>query len=391
MKIGFLIEQDFINKHFGVRNFFTTIKKSLSLVHETEYITCVKTHSGNTWYRCLPSEENIDIKTCWVNLEQGKITSADFRKATVFENDYPYKKQYYYFQYLGQDIASENYDIIIITNPWLVDLDINISAKKIIGLVYDFVANTYYLQDKCEIGFSNQHYIGYKFFNKVCSKILTDSNEIKNQYEVFFKIEKNKVDYLKPFLPYEFKDAYFSDSDKKENAIILAAPFDLRKGLKKIPGILNFIKNEFDILYIFGMPRCLDSDFNEFWNQLNVKNIKYAPRISYSDLIELYKKSKFLLFPSLEEGLGIPILEAQACGCRVITTNAAPMKDLIVDGAYLLTGDLKIDGLKIKEMLHENFDYKLLSMKSKERFSYEDIFVKVTGENRDAQYNVINF
>jgi len=39
----------------------------------------------------------------------------------------------------------------------------------------------------------------------------------------------------------------------------------------------------------------------------------------------LYSSADFLLFPSIQEGFGWPIVEAQACDCPVVTTNAAPM------------------------------------------------------------------
>jgi glycosyltransferase involved in cell wall biosynthesis len=35
-----------------------------------------------------------------------------------------------------------------------------------------------------------------------------------------------------------------------------------------------------------------------------------------------------LIFPSLAEGFGWPIIEAQACGCTVITTGDAPMSEI---------------------------------------------------------------
>ena len=42
----------------------------------------------------------------------------------------------------------------------------------------------------------------------------------------------------------------------------------------------------------------------------------------------LYSAAELLLFPSLEEGFGWPIIEAQACGCRVVTTGKAPMTEV---------------------------------------------------------------
>ena len=41
-----------------------------------------------------------------------------------------------------------------------------------------------------------------------------------------------------------------------------------------------------------------------------------------------YSHAKALLFPSLAEGFGWPIVEAMACGCPVITTGEAPMTEV---------------------------------------------------------------
>jgi glycosyltransferase involved in cell wall biosynthesis len=46
------------------------------------------------------------------------------------------------------------------------------------------------------------------------------------------------------------------------------------------------------------------------------------------DLRALYSMAELLLFPSLEEGFGWPISEAQACGCRVVTTGKSPMTEV---------------------------------------------------------------
>ncbi|QYM80778.1 glycosyltransferase family 4 protein [Horticoccus luteus] len=47
----------------------------------------------------------------------------------------------------------------------------------------------------------------------------------------------------------------------------------------------------------------------------------------------LYSQAEGLLFPSLHEGFGWPIVEAQACGCPVFTSNRAPMTEVGGDAA----------------------------------------------------------
>lgn len=61
-----------------------------------------------------------------------------------------------------------------------------------------------------------------------------------------------------------------------------------------------------------------------------------ARKVSDGDLRALYSGARALLFPSLEEGFGWPILEAQACGCPVITSNRAPMTEIAGEAAIFI-------------------------------------------------------
>lgn len=45
-------------------------------------------------------------------------------------------------------------------------------------------------------------------------------------------------------------------------------------------------------------------------------------------IADLYRASDVLLFPSFAEGFGVPLIESQACGTPVITTDAGPMREL---------------------------------------------------------------
>ncbi|HEY3988376.1 MAG TPA: glycosyltransferase family 1 protein [Acidobacteriaceae bacterium] len=61
-----------------------------------------------------------------------------------------------------------------------------------------------------------------------------------------------------------------------------------------------------------------------------------AVGLSNEQLEALYSCALALLFPSLEEGFGWPILEAQACGCPVVTTDRPPMNDVAGGAAILI-------------------------------------------------------
>ncbi len=61
--------------------------------------------------------------------------------------------------------------------------------------------------------------------------------------------------------------------------------------------------------------------------------IDALPLVSEETLAALYSLADGLVFPSLEEGFGWPSLEAQACGCRVFTSNRPPMTEVGGDAA----------------------------------------------------------
>ena len=65
-----------------------------------------------------------------------------------------------------------------------------------------------------------------------------------------------------------------------------------------------------------------------------------AAGISHECLQALYSCAIAMLFPSHEEGFGWPILEAQACGCVVVTTDRPPMNE-VAGGAAVLVDPAK--------------------------------------------------
>lgn len=73
---------------------------------------------------------------------------------------------------------------------------------------------------------------------------------------------------------------------------------------------------------------------------------------SNEGLNALYSSANALLFPSLYEGFGWPIVEAQACGCVVVTSNRPPMTEVGGDAAvYVDPEDARTAAAKIMSAL----------------------------------------
>ena len=62
-------------------------------------------------------------------------------------------------------------------------------------------------------------------------------------------------------------------------------------------------------------------------------DIEWRERLTDEELLVAYQQCDLLLFPSLSEGFGMPIIEAQAVGRPVITSNCSSMPEVAGEGA----------------------------------------------------------
>jgi len=86
-----------------------------------------------------------------------------------------------------------------------------------------------------------------------------------------------------------------------------------------------------------------------------VESVIFPGAVSDDELCAFYSLAEALIFPSLREGFGWPLIEAQACGCPVVTTDLAPMNQVAGPAALLAgvesTGDF-VD--QLAKLLCEN-------------------------------------
>jgi len=68
----------------------------------------------------------------------------------------------------------------------------------------------------------------------------------------------------------------------------------------------------------------------------NVETLGYVPE---DELVDLYHRASVFYFPTLHEGFGLPVLEAMAAGCAVVTSNVYSVPEVAGDAALLLDPD----------------------------------------------------
>jgi glycosyltransferase involved in cell wall biosynthesis len=75
-----------------------------------------------------------------------------------------------------------------------------------------------------------------------------------------------------------------------------------------------------------------------------VGQVRFLGYVPVDDLPVLYRGAVCLLYPSLFEGFGMPVLEAMACGCPVVCSNTSSLPEIAGDAA-LLEGPRDVEAL----------------------------------------------
>lgn len=111
---------------------------------------------------------------------------------------------------------------------------------------------------------------------------------------------------------------------------------------------------------------------NELEGVGETRGVKYLGYVSDTDLVRLYSGAEALVYATLYEGFGLPILQAMACGCPVVTSNISSMPEVAGDAAVLVNPNEPDDiAFGVKEILKNRDVYTKKGMENVRRFSWE--------------------
>ncbi len=103
-------------------------------------------------------------------------------------------------------------------------------------------------------------------------------------------------------------------------------------------------------------------------------NYKAVHDLTDEEILQEYINCDYVNFPSLFEGFGMPIIEGQAVGRPVLTSNISPMVD-VAGGAAMIVDPTKPNNIRrgYEEMASRHKELVTKGLKNVERFSIEKI------------------
>ncbi len=131
-------------------------------------------------------------------------------------------------------------------------------------------------------------------------------------------------------------------------------------------------------LVIAGLKNVSAGSLIELAKKLNIaERVLFIGPIDENDLAMLYSAARVLIFPSLYEGFGLPVLEAMACGTPVIASNAASLPEVVGDAGMMIEATdyngfaQAMLALTKDDCLHEDYSHKGLQRAA--MFSWEKV------------------
>ncbi len=192
------------------------------------------------------------------------------------------------------------------------------------------------------------------------TKIIAISNQTKSDLINYFKIIPEKIEVI-----YQSCDSCFYNrlSEKRKTSIRLK--YKLPQKYILCVGTIEQRKNQLALLeavvaekvdttvVILGRPTEYINILNQFISESGIREqVIFLHHTTTDELQGIYQMAEVMVYPSFFEGFGLPVLEAQASGCAVITSNMSSLPEAGGEGAlYINPADISEIGQAIRNVL----------------------------------------
>lgn len=225
-------------------------------------------------------------------------------------------------------------DVVHATFQTLAPLKILKRPKNFVLTVHDIIPKVYFTTNQKII---NMWYL-LQYAIPKADKIIVDSEFTKSELITRLDIDENKIHVVLLGVNEKYKLLNKEECKIKFNLnpnikyIIIASSNQQWKNMGFINKIVDKIDNYMFIKVGYGH------------NLTNPKVINLG-NINEIDMPYLYNACDLILNASLYEGFGLPVLEAMACGCPVVSSDSASIPEVVQNAGILLDAHNNIDNV----------------------------------------------
>ena len=181
-------------------------------------------------------------------------------------------------------------------------------------------------------------------------------------------------EYFLPVTNFEVKEVLRKYQLQSKGYVISSGFLDPRKNLKRqieAFGAYNQ-KNNLGLKYaLTGLKNNLSDDLIELIDSPHLRgSIVFLGYVSSQDLKVLVSQSAVLMYCSIAEGFGLPIIEGMALGTPVITSSTSSMKELAENRCFL-ANPLEVDSIihAIGQAIEMESDNKSIMLRSNREYA----------------------
>ncbi|MGB4838342.1 MAG: glycosyltransferase family 1 protein, partial [Saprospiraceae bacterium] len=151
-------------------------------------------------------------------------------------------------------------------------------------------------------------------------KVIVISEKTKQDLMSFVHPPEQKVEIIPNFIHPRFLEAPVHKCKDNLPCILHIGTYENKNLMRLVQALVGLDVH----LHVIGKLK----ENQRIYIQNKIKNFESSMNLSDVDLIDAYQNADIVYFASTFEGFGMPILEAQALGIPVITSNISPMREV---------------------------------------------------------------
>ena len=222
----------------------------------------------------------------------------------------------------------------------------------------------------------NIYFRKIKYSCTAADKIIAISQQTRSDVETFFQVPPEKIEVI-----YQPVSAVFFES---QDSPAIASRFDIPSGYILSVGTLEPRKNQLALLkalheakidcpvVFVGKSTAYISTMKKYIQDKGMQNhVIFLTGLSEEELAFLYRHALLSVYISVFEGFGLPVIEAMASGCPVITSSVSCLPETAGEAAVLCDpGNINDIGEKINGLLNDDEHRKQLLKKGLARAEF---------------------